>query len=84
VNSDWVKDIDENDLIRVDKEFILQDYRKKEADIVYRMKIKETDSHRVHEVIFYILLELQSSVDRMMPFRLLTYMTQIWQQEVKN
>ncbi len=30
VKEDWVKDINEDDLIRVDKEYVLQDYRKKE------------------------------------------------------
>jgi predicted transposase/invertase (TIGR01784 family) len=73
VKEGWVEDIDEKDLIRIDKEFILVDNRSKEADIVYRMKLKNEQ-----EVIFYILLELQSTVDRMMPYRLLIYMTQIW------
>ena len=35
VYEEWVNDIDENDLILIDKEYILQDYRKKESDIVY-------------------------------------------------
>ena len=40
IHEDWVKDINENDLMLIDKEYILQDYRKKESDIVYRMKLK--------------------------------------------
>lgn len=84
VNEEWVRDINEEDLIRIDKEFVLQDYRKKEADIVYKMKLKNCITEEENEVIFYILLELQSSVDRMMPYRLLMYMVQIWKQELSN
>ena len=40
IHEDWVKDINEEDLVKVDKEYVLQDYRRKEADIVYRMKFK--------------------------------------------
>jgi len=29
-------------------------------------------------VIFYILLELQSRVDYLIPYRLLLYMTEVW------
>src|SRR5690625_5774646 len=36
------------------------------------------------EVVFYILLELQSKVDFQMPFRLLAYMMEIWRDILKN
>lgn len=71
IAKDWVKSIDEESITPIDKSFILKDFTEKEADLVYRLKIKE------QEVIFYILLELQSSVDFQMPYRLLTYMTGI-------
>ncbi|WP_422664938.1 Rpn family recombination-promoting nuclease/putative transposase [Aneurinibacillus uraniidurans] len=35
-------------------------------------------------VIFYVLLEMQSSVDFQMPFRLLFYMLEIWRDILKN
>lgn len=66
-----------------DKGYVTEDYRKKEADIVYRMKIRQGDLQE-QEVIFYVLLELQSSVDNLMPLRLLNYMTRIWLQETKK
>ncbi|MCK4258969.1 MAG: Rpn family recombination-promoting nuclease/putative transposase [Halanaerobiales bacterium] len=72
VKKGWVNKIDESAMIRVDKSYILQDFNKKEADFVYRLKIKDQD------VIFYILMELQSSVDFQMPYRLLLYMVEIW------
>jgi predicted transposase YdaD len=36
------------------------------------------------EVIFYVLLELQSAVDQTMPFRLLQYMIEIWRDIYNN
>ena len=60
----------------VDKSYILPDFSEKEADLVYRLKSKE--------IIFYILLELQSTVDYLMPFRLLLYMVEIWRDIYHN
>jgi len=45
---------------------------------VYRSTIKGQD------IIFYVLLELQSTVDHQMPWRLLQYMTEIWREVLKN
>lgn len=78
VRTGWINKIDETSMIRVDKSYILQDFNTKEADLVYRLKIKEQD------VIFYILMELQSSVDFQMPYRLLLYMVEIWRDLLKN
>ena len=79
VELDFVKEIDVKSLIRVDKSYILQDFSKKEADLVYRLKLKEDQ-----EVIFYILMEMQSSVDFRMPYRLLLYMVEIWRDYFNN
>ncbi|PRR71638.1 hypothetical protein MHFGQ_11830 [Moorella humiferrea] len=65
VREDWVEAIDADDLILVNKSYVLQDFSEKEADIVYRLKTKKRN------VIFYVLLELQSTVDYLIPFRLL-------------
>jgi len=78
VHEEWAKDIDEDSLVRVEKSYILQDFSEKEADIVYRLKAKGND------VIFYVLLELQSTVDYLMPFRLLLYMVEIWRDIYHN
>ncbi len=40
--------------------------------MVYRAQMKDRG------VIFYILLELQSRVDYLIPYRLLLYMTEVW------
>jgi predicted transposase/invertase (TIGR01784 family) len=78
VKKDWVNLIEEENLILIDKEFIQEDFKEKEADIVYKVNIDGKD------IIFYILLELQSKVDYRMPIRLLMYMTEIWKDELKN
>jgi len=78
VREDWVKDIDESDLVLVNKSYILQDFNEKEADIVYRLRTRGND------VIFYVLLELQSTVDYLMPFRLLLYIVEIWRDIYNN
>ncbi|TCO60226.1 Rpn family recombination-promoting nuclease/putative transposase [Caldanaerobacter subterraneus] len=78
VKHEWVNDIDEANVVKVDKSFVLQDFADKEADLVYRVRLKE------REVIFYILMELQSTVDYQMPYRLLLYMVEIWRSILKD
>ena len=78
IAEDWVKEINERDLIKVDKTYVLQDFEYKEADLVYRLKTKDKD------IIFYVLLEMQSKVDHLMPYRLLLYMVEIWRDIFNN
>ena len=72
LHESWVAQLNEQALHRIDKSFILPDFTSRESDIVYRCRFQES------EVIFYVLLELQSSVDHQMPWRLLQYMVEIW------
>ena len=78
VREGWVREIEEGNLTLVDKSYVLQDFSDKEADIVYRLRLRGT------EVIFYVLLELQSTVDHTMPFRLLQYMVEVWRDVYNN
>lgn len=78
VGESWVEDLGEHSIIRVDKKYVLSDFAEKEADIVYKCQIGDK------QVIFYILIELQSTVDFLMPYRLLLYMVEIWRDEFKN
>ena len=73
VKQPWVAEIDEASLKRTDKSFVTKDFREKEADLVYEANL------RGKTVVFYILLELQRKVDFFIPYRLLTYMSGIWQ-----
>lgn len=78
VKRGWVEQIEESDLVPVDKSYILPDFSEKEADLVYRVRFKG------QEVIFYILMEMQSTVDYQMPYRLLLYQVEIWRDVLKN
>lgn len=78
VNAGWVDNIDESNMIKVNKSYVTPDFNAKESDLVYRLKMKDKD------VIFYLLLELQSTVDFTMPFRLLSYMVGIWRDILKD
>lgn len=78
VERGWVDEIDESQLMKVDKSYILQDFREREADLVYRMEWND------RQIIFYVLMEMQSVVDFQMPYRLLLYMVEIWRDVLKN
>lgn len=79
IDTEWAKFIKKSeDLFLIDKSYILSDYEELESDIVYRAKIGE------EEVIFYVLLEFQSSVDYSMPIRLFGYISEIWRDVLKN
>lgn len=73
IKEPWVNEIDQNKIKRTDKSFIAKDFLEKEADLVYEVNLKG------QTVVFYILLELQRKVDFSMPYRLLNYMSGIWQ-----
>jgi len=78
IQGEWVDKLEKDKLILVDKSFISADYEELESDIVYQATIGKEN------VIFYVLLELQSSVDYSMPIRLLAYMVELWRVATKN
>ena len=73
VKAEWADDLDLDSLRRSENSFILQDFTEKEADVIY----EATLNNGKQKVIFYVLLELQSSVDYRMPYRLLLYIVEI-------
>ncbi|MGL5084565.1 MAG: Rpn family recombination-promoting nuclease/putative transposase [Clostridium sp.] len=77
-NNKWTKDIKAEDLTLVNKSFVTCDYDETEADIVYRANVNNKD------IIFYILLEFQSTIDYRMPIRLLFYICEILRDYSKN
>ena len=64
--------------------FIPDNLRQQESDLVYLLPFRDPNNTDVAvgstatEVMIYILVEHQSTVDRTMGFRLLFYMCQIW------
>lgn len=78
ISDTWGNELNKDDLVLVNKSYILSDYEEQESDIVYKAKLGD------EEVYFYMLLEFQSSVDFRMPIRLLLYMIEIWREVLKN
>jgi len=74
----WTANISADDMERVDKSFITKEYGHIDSDLIYRLKINDSD------VYFYVLIELQSKVDFTMPFRLLRYMVALLNDIFKN
>ena len=77
-NEEWTKYLTTENLTLVNKSFVTSDYEETEADIVYKANINNK------EVIFYILLEFQSTVDYRMPLRLLFYISEILREYAVN
>ena len=68
--------IDFTQLVQLNRSFVSDTLREQESDIIFSVPFhggSDTD-----ELIIYILIEHQSTVDTTMGFRMLFYMTQIW------
>lgn len=66
-----------DDIELVDKEFITDQFDTYEADLVYKVRLKEKNIQR-QDIYLFFLFELQSYNDFTMPFRLLVYIVAIW------
>ena len=62
------------------RSFISDELRTQESDMIFSVPFRNPTG-RCEEVIIYILIEHQSTVDPSMELRLLSYMTQIWMEE---
>ncbi|MFB5763982.1 Rpn family recombination-promoting nuclease/putative transposase [Paenibacillus medicaginis] len=78
VNQGWVQAVNEEHVQEIPHSFVLQDFKRQEADLVYQVHLNGQD------VVFYLLLEMQSSVDFRMPYRLLLYQVEIWRYLLQN
>lgn len=65
------KEIVEEDVTLLDKEFITSNFGKRESDLIYEIKSSNKN-------IYFILIELQRKVDMTMSYRILNYMVEIW------
>lgn len=68
VGEEWTKDLTAAQLRLCDKEFVDKDYEGREADLIY-----EITGLGGEKVYFFVLQELQSTVDYTMIFRVLVY-----------
>lgn len=65
---------------RQNRSFVPDDLHKQEADLLYRVPFVVEE----RSVWIYVLLEHQSSPDRTIGLRILSYMVQIWQTQVRG
>ena len=75
---DWMMELNEKDLVLIDKEFITDQFDIYESDLVYKVNTEKGS------VYLFFLFELQSYNDFTMPFRLLVYMAAVWLDYFKN
>jgi hypothetical protein len=73
VHEDWVAQLDFATLQRVNEIGISHDLREREDDMIWRLRWGE------RWVYVYLLLEFQSTIDRFMAVRLLTYLGLLYQ-----
>ena len=68
--------LDFSQLSHINRSFIPDNLREQESDLVYSVPFHSES--KTEELLIYILIEHQSTVDVTMGFRVLFYMTQIW------
>ena len=73
VQETFIKDLDFSTLNRIDKSFINEDFSEKESDLIYTVKFKEKTLY------IFLLLEFQSTVDKLMPVRFLRYIMELYE-----
>ena len=78
IGEDIVGSLDFSKVQLVNTTFIADNLREQESDLVFLLPFRGADET---EVMIYILIEHQSTVDPAMGFRLLFYMCQIWDQQ---
>lgn len=80
VDEEWKNRLDFQKSERIEKTFILEEFAKKESDVLYKVPLLGTE----REVYLYILIEHQSTVDFSMAFRVMTYLVRFWTEYYKN
>jgi recombination-promoting nuclease RpnB len=72
------KDLDFSTIEYCNTEFINKQLQLSQADVLFKVMIAGKEAY------IYILIEHQSVVDKLMPFRLIQYMTCIWNFHIKQ
>ncbi len=68
-------------LTMLNRSFVDDALRDLQSDMVFSVPFQDATQDK--DVTVYILIEHQSTVDRMMAFRLLSYMCQIWKEQLR-
>lgn len=77
VDEEFVQHLDFSTLEKQNSHFVTGKYRKREADIIYKIQFQG------NPVYIYLLIEFQSGVDRLMSLRLLEYIVQFYKDLLK-
>jgi predicted transposase/invertase (TIGR01784 family) len=83
IQEDWVNELDLSSLERVNGSYISDDLREREDDIIWKVRFGD------NWIYLYVLIEFQSTVERFMAVRLITYIGLLYQDlyrsgQVKN
>jgi len=76
VANELVEFIDFSRLVPLNRRFISDTLREQESDIVFSVPFRR--GSKTEELLIYILIEHQSTVDATMGVRVLSYMTELW------
>ena len=76
VANELVALLDFSRLAQLNRSFISDTLREQESDILFSVPFQ--GESRIDDLLIYILIEPQSTVDAAMGFRVLFYMMQIW------
>ncbi len=76
VANELVEYLDFDGLVELNRSFVSDTLRELESDMVFSVPFRDTSE--TDDLLIYILIEHQSTIDPMMAFRLLFYMCQIW------
>ena len=78
IDEDFVKDLDFDSLVKINKTFVRAEFQDRESDIIYQINFKNKP------IYIYLLIELQSTVNYLMPLRFLEYICAFYQDLIKN
>jgi predicted transposase YdaD len=78
IPDDWLHSLDYETLEKVPGSYITDDFKQREDDIVWRVKVGG------EWVYLYLLIEFQSSVDKYMALRMMVYVGLLYQDLVKR
>ncbi len=78
VKEEFVKNIDFSKLTRSFNSFVTEEFKERESDIIWQVQVKGSP------VYFYLLIEFQSTVDRFMVLRLLSYILLFYLEIIKD
>ena len=81
VGGEFADAFDFEDVEQLHRSFISDELRTQESDMLFRVPFRGFPMQTPQEVIVYLLIEHQSTVDRSMGLRVLSYMVQIWMEE---